>query len=99
MANPPVDLDAVAELCMEIARVETSSGVDALLARAGSVLDAAQVVLWVGTGDELVPVMVHGEDAQSARPTPVRRDADQARRAGVASRGVADGPDRWRVVR
>ena len=75
--QPPIDLDAIGDICMEIARVDTSAGIDALLARAGRALDAARVVLWVGAADELVPVMVHGDDTQSPRPTPLRRDADR----------------------
>jgi hypothetical protein len=76
---PSVDLHEVADLCMEIARVETSEGIDALLARAARVVDATRVVLWVGAADELVPVMVRSViEGDESRPMPVRRDADHA---------------------
>jgi hypothetical protein len=70
-----VDIEAAAALCMEIARVETPDGVDALVRRAGDLLGASRLILWVGGGEALFPVMTHG-GAANGRPAPVRRDAD-----------------------
>ena len=42
-----VNLDAAAELCVDLARVIDASDVPALLARAAAVLDARGIIVWV----------------------------------------------------
>jgi CHASE3 domain sensor protein len=84
--SSPVDLTAAAGLCTDFARVDTASGLAALLDRARSLLDAAGIIVWMGTGDELVAVAAHGYDEGTlGRLRPIRRD--EAHAPAVAWRG------------
>jgi hypothetical protein len=75
--DPQVDIGAVAKLCMEIARVQTPSALDTLMKRAKHVLGASRVLLWMGSGEELFPVVAHaGESTGSSPPAPVPRASD-----------------------
>jgi len=75
--RPQVDIGAVAKLCMEIARVQTPSALDTLLKRAKHVLGASRVLLWMGSGEELFPVVTHAADsAGSSTPEPLPRASD-----------------------
>ena len=93
---PPVDLDRVAALCADLARVTDSREIDALLARAATALDASGVIVWVvdTTGAALVPVASHGYDPRVvARLGSIPRDAANltaaALRDGVLHRSPA----------
>lgn len=71
------DLERVAVLCGDIARVETPSQLQGLLDRSADVVGASGVVLWVGTRDQLFAVAAHGYDAAArAQMASLTRDAD-----------------------
>jgi hypothetical protein len=62
---PPVpflDLDTVASLCTDLARVTDTHALPAILGRAAAVLDAPGIVLWIADPDgrELSPIVTHG---------------------------------------
>jgi hypothetical protein len=55
-----IDIGAVADLSSDIARVETADALAQHLARAAAMLDATGIIIWVGAGEELFPVVAHG---------------------------------------
>jgi hypothetical protein len=57
---PTLDLVPAAELCAEIARADSGEALAALVERAAGVIGASGVVVWLASGDELVPVLTHG---------------------------------------
>jgi hypothetical protein len=59
-ALPPPDLVPAAELCAEIARADSGEALAALVGRAADVIGASGVVVWLASGDELVPALTHG---------------------------------------
>jgi hypothetical protein len=61
------DLTALAALCADFTRVSESAELTPLLARAGALLDAPGVIVWVVTpdGDRLTPAAVHGYDERT----------------------------------
>lgn len=63
----PVDLLAAADLCSEIARVETTDALAVLLMRMAKLLDAAGAIVWVSAGEELFPVIAQGYDPSAVR--------------------------------
>jgi hypothetical protein len=74
----PVDLNAVAAICADLARVTDTRAITGLLARVASVLDAAGIVVWIADPDgrELAPIVVHGYPPQMAtRLGTIARDA------------------------
>lgn len=64
--TPALDLQRVASLCSDLARVIDTQALPALLERAASVLDASGIVLWIADpdGHELTPIVTHGYPAQ-----------------------------------
>ena len=62
-----VNLADAADLCGEIARVGTTDGLAALLKRMAGLLDAVGVIIWVGAGEELFPVIAQGYEAAVVR--------------------------------
>jgi len=60
--KPVVDLDRVATLCRELARVPDTQALPALLERTAAVLDASGLVVWIADPDgrELSPILIHG---------------------------------------
>jgi hypothetical protein len=56
------DLDAVADLCSSLARVQDTRELQALLERAAKALDATGVIVWMPDGPQgtLRPVLAHG---------------------------------------
>jgi CHASE3 domain sensor protein len=76
--GPAIDLERVAELCSELARVTDTQALPALLATAAAVLDASGIVVWVADPDrrELMPILVHGYAPELAtRIGTLQRDA------------------------
>lgn len=71
-----IDVNASAELCMAIARVVTPTDLETLLRRSAHVLGAAGVTLWVGSGEELLAVLVHAEGKHHGSGGPLTRTAD-----------------------
>ena len=77
--NPAVDLAASADLCTAIARVDSAAGLATLLDRTTTLLDAAGLVLWMQSGDDLVAVAAYGHAADArARMGTLQRDAEHA---------------------
>ena len=74
----PVNLGNIATLCNDLARISDTRALPALLERAGSVLDATGLVVWIADPDgrELAPILVHGYPPQLAtRLGTIARDA------------------------
>ena len=59
-ALPALDLVPAAELCAEIARADSGEALAVLVERAAGVIGASGVVVWLASGDELLPVLTHG---------------------------------------
>jgi len=57
-----VNLDGVAQLCTDLAKVADTRALPAILERASGLLDAAGLVVWIADPDgrELAPILVHG---------------------------------------
>ena len=73
------DLTSVALLCTELSRVATTDSLPPLLGRSAAALDASGLILWVGAGDRLLPVLAHGYTAETiSRLAPVTRADDNA---------------------
>ena len=80
-ASFPFDLDTVAALCSDLARVVDTRALPALLERAAAVLDAPGIVLWIADPDgcELSPIVTHGYSRQMVtRLGTILRDAENA---------------------
>jgi CHASE3 domain sensor protein len=76
--KPIVDLDRVATLCRELARVPDTQALPALLERTAAVLDASGLVVWIADPDgrELSPVLIHGyPPALASRLGTITKDA------------------------
>ena len=59
---PMAELQAAAELCVGFSSVKDMSDLQGLLAEAATVLDAAGLIVWLGstTGADLRPILAHG---------------------------------------
>lgn len=59
---PPVDLEDVAALCTDLARLVDTRSLPSMLQRAASALDANGIVLWIADPDgrQLSPIVTHG---------------------------------------
>lgn len=85
-ALPAIDLDTIASLCSDLAKVVDTHALPALLGRAARVLDAPGIVLWIADPDgrELSPVVTHGYPPQIAvRLGTILRDAENATAAAL----------------
>ncbi|MBI3050235.1 MAG: hypothetical protein HYY76_18215 [Acidobacteria bacterium] len=81
-----IDLSAAAALCTDLSRVTDTAALSALLGRAGSILDASGVLLWMSAGEQLFAVLGHGyPPEQLARFGPIARMADNAAAAAWRS--------------
>ena len=77
--QPAVDLTAAASVCTGISRLNASSALPGLLARAAQVIDASGIIIWMGAGDELFAAAGHGYDQRIiARLGSISRSADNA---------------------
>jgi hypothetical protein len=65
-APDPVNLDALATLCTELARVTDTRSLPPILERTAAALDASGIVLWIADPDrrELTPIVAHGYSPQ-----------------------------------
>jgi len=73
-----VDMERMAALCTDLARVTDTRALPDILERAASILDAGGVVVWIADPDgrELSPILVHGYPPQLAtRLGTIPRDA------------------------
>lgn len=78
---PVFDIQALAAVCTELARLADTENLPGILERTARALDASGLVLWVADfeGAELVPVATHGYPASVlARLGTIRRDAENA---------------------
>lgn len=86
--EPGHDLLAVARLCTEFSRLESTAEVQPLLREAAGILDAVGLIVWVWDepAARLAPALVHGyPDKVVAQLPPVRRDTDNATAAAFRS--------------
>jgi len=87
--QPPlraIDLDSMASLCSDLAKVVDTHALPALLGRAATMLDAPGIVLWIADPDgrELTPIVTHGYSAQVVvRLGTILRDAENATAAAL----------------
>jgi hypothetical protein len=60
--KPVLELDSIARVCTDLARLDDTSAVPSILERMAQALDAQGIVLWVSDADrrELVPIAAHG---------------------------------------
>ncbi len=75
------ELEAAAQICTDLARLEQSTGLPQLLERAAALLDASGIIVWVADRDNatLRPVLSHGYPPQAlSRIGGIARDADNA---------------------
>jgi hypothetical protein len=95
---PEVDLQRVAAVCTELARVADTRTLPAALERAAAVLNASGIVIWIAEPDgrELAPILSHGYPAHLlARMGTIDRDASNvtaaAYRTGLVQTVRSDG--------
>ncbi len=81
-----IDLDSVAAICSDLAKVMDTRALPPLLERAATVLDAPGIVLWIADPDgrELSPIVTHGYPPQMVlRLGTILRDAENATAAAL----------------
>jgi transcriptional regulator with XRE-family HTH domain len=79
--SPEPDLIAVAHLCSQLARVQTTADVPPLLGELAKILDAIGVILWLWDpiANELMPALTHGYSERVVAQLPrVERDTNNA---------------------
>lgn len=70
-----IDLEAAADLCTEIARVESAAALNGLLSRAVTLLDASGIIVWVESSGRLFAAAAAGYPPDTlARLVPITRD-------------------------
>jgi hypothetical protein len=77
-ARPLVDMEDLAALCTDLAKVADSRAMPSILERTADVLNAVGIVVWIADPDgrELSPILVHGYSPQLAtRLGTIARDA------------------------
>jgi hypothetical protein len=67
-AGPVVNLEEIAALCTDLAKVTDTHALPSILQRAANILDATGLVVWIADPDgrELSPILVHGYSPQLA---------------------------------
>jgi hypothetical protein len=97
-SKPPIELQALARVCTDLARLSDSTSISALLEQTAAALDASGIVLWVADGErrELTPVAAHGyAPSVLVRMGALRADAENATAAAFRTgllQTVAAGP-------
>jgi hypothetical protein len=106
-AAPAVDIDALATLCGELARLNDTLALPDVLARAAQLMEASGIVLWIADvdGQELSPIMTHGyaphliarlgtleRDAQNVTAAAFRTAQLQTVRGSATSNGALAAP-------
>jgi len=79
--KPLIELDALARVCTDLARLSDSSTIPAILERTASALDASGIVLWIADGErhKLTPAAAHGYGPSVlSRMGSLRVDAENA---------------------
>jgi len=80
-ATPSVELQGLAAVCTDLARLSDTSRLPAILERAAAALDASGLVLWIADqdGTALVPIATHGYPASVvSRMGTLRVDGENA---------------------
>jgi hypothetical protein len=105
--RPAVDLQAVATVCNDLARVVDTRALPELLERTAGVLDASGIILWIADPDgrELAPIVTHGyasnlvtrlgtiaRDAENATAAAYRTSLLQTVKADAVSNGAIAAP-------
>ena len=77
VSAPSIDLAAAAALSTELGMLSDQAYLPRLLARAGEILDARGLVIWMGAGEELFAAAAHGYEPEVLRRIrPIPRNAD-----------------------
>jgi hypothetical protein len=102
-----VDIGGMAALCVELARIQDTRSLPTLLGRAGEILQASGIVLWIADPDgrELSPIVVHGyppnlasrfgtivRDAENVTASAYRTGLLQVMKADPISNGAVAAP-------
>jgi GAF domain len=85
-AAPTIDLEKIASLCCDLAKVADTHALNALLGRAATVLDAPGIVVWIADPDgrELSPIVTHGYSQKTVvRLGTILREAQNATAAAL----------------
>jgi hypothetical protein len=105
--TPAVDLQAVATVCSDLARVVDTGALPELLERTAGVLDASGIILWIADPDgrELAPIITHGystnlvtrlgtiaRDAENVTAAAYRTSLLQTVKADAVSNGAIAAP-------
>lgn len=105
--QPPFEMQALATVCTDLARLTDTNDLPAVLERAAAALDASGLVLWVADpdGKELMPVAAHGYaanvlsrlgtlkvDAENATSSAFRTGLVQTVKADAMSHGAIAAP-------
>jgi hypothetical protein len=106
-AQDPVNLEGLATLCTELARVTDTRALPPILERTATALDASGIVLWIADPDgrELTPIVAHGypqqllirlgtivRDAQNVTAAAFRTGLVQTVKADAVSNGAIAAP-------
>jgi hypothetical protein len=97
-SGPPVELQALARVCTDLARLSDSTSISTLLERTAAALDASGIVLWIADGERraLTPVAACGYAPEVlSRMGALRADAENATSAAFRTgllQTVAAGP-------
>jgi hypothetical protein len=106
-ARDPVNLEGLATLCTELARVTDTRALPPILERTATALDASGIVLWIADPDgrELTPILAHGypqqllirlgtivRDAQNVTAAAFRTGLVQTVKADAVSNGAIAAP-------
>ena len=96
--TPVLELDSIARVCTDLARLEDTSAVPSILERMAQALDAPGIVLWVSDAgrQELVPIAAHGYppnvlSRMKGLPLSAENATTAAFRTGVLQTVTADG--------
>lgn len=96
--EPSVELEMLASVCTDIARLSDTTGIPAILERSAEALDATGLVLWLvdASGSELTPIAAHGYSASvlarlGALPVGAKNATAAAFRTGLLQTVSADG--------
>jgi len=87
--RPAIDIAEAAAICSAMARAGSAADLREMLADAAACVGATGMVIWLGAGEELFPVLGHGYDPRMlARMGPLHRQASNAtaiawREAGI----------------
>ena len=94
--NHTIDLTSLARLCTDLSQLSTTDALPELLGRSARALHASGLILWVGVGDQLLPLIGDGYPAHvMSHLQPALRTDDTAAAAAwrTGERTVVNGAD------